>query len=223
MAAPAPTTGRSPAIATTRSEQIALSLDSAVSADQLEQGDGELDMQSQIPFPRRTVMFGQLSTYGDDDKATATVPVIGYRQNDKLFALRVDDSRLRNASWSYICTGPQPTELWGVLDASLDEKQPDLVLVHSTDSGRTFALTSVFKPLPSCEFDSFCMDRTGHGRVSVYVDRTKTRLRHAGYYNYRTTDGGQTWSAPEFEPDAMTPADDVPGDQSKSTDKPSRV
>jgi hypothetical protein len=138
-------------------------------------------------------------------------------------ALRIDDGRLKNAGWSYISAGPATNEFWGVLDASLEDLQPDLLLVHSTDAGKTLQLISLPKPRKACVFDSFCMDRAGHGRVSVYVDRTKTRLNHAGYYHYRTDDDGQTWTATQFEPDAMTPAEDAPDDAPEPAGKPSRV
>ena len=105
----------------------------------------------------------------------------------------------------------------------MDDKQPELVLVHSTDAGKTVQLSSLPKPRAACAFDTFCMDRNGRGRVSVYVDRTKTRLNHAGYYHYRTDDDGQTWTAAQFEPDAMTPPDDVPDEAPEPAPKPSRV
>ena len=34
-----------------------------------------------------------------------------------------------------------------------------------------------------------------------------------GLYHYRTTDGGRTWTAPQFEPNGTRPADDVPEDE----------
>ena len=207
----------------TRPSQRTISLSSAVRAEELEQGDWELDMQSQIPFENQTLLFGQLSTYDDDNNAQQTMPVIGYKQGTQIMAMRIDDPRLKNAAWSYISAGPTKNEFWGVLDASLDETQSYLVLVHSTDAGKTMHLSSLPKPHATCVFDSFCMDRTGHGRVSVYVDRTKTRPTHAGYYHYRTSDDGETWTATQFEPDAMTPASDAPDETPEPGAKPSRV
>ena len=207
----------------TRPTQRIISLSSAVQSEQLEHDDWELDMQSQIRFSAGTILFGQISIYDDEDKAQQTTPIVGFKQGDQTMALRIDDPRLKNAGWSYISAGPSREEFWGVLDASLDDQQGDLVLVHSTDSGKTMSLVSLPKPRPTCQFDSFCMDKNGHGRVSVYVDRTKTRLSHAGYYHYRTEDDGKTWTAAQFEPDAMVPADDAPDDTPQPAGKPSRV
>jgi hypothetical protein len=200
-----------------------LRLADAGAADDLEQGDWEIDMQSQIPFKDRPLLVGQLATYGNDDKATATLPVIGFKKDGKLMALKIDDPRLVNAGWSYIAAGPTNQEFWGVLDASLDDNQPNILIAHSTDSGETLKIASLPKPLPVAEFDSFCMDRSGHGRLSLYVYRDKAKLRQAGYYHYRTTDGGKSWSGPEHELDGMLPADDAPDDSSEPPQRPTKA
>lgn len=202
---------------------ITLRLADAVAADDLEQGDWEVDMQSQIPFKDRPILFGQLATYGSDDKATASIPVLGFKQDGKLMALKIDDPRLVNAGWSYIAAGPTGQEFWGVLDASLDDQQPTILIAHSTDSGTTLKIASLPKPLPVAEFDSFCMDRTGHGRLSLYVYRDKAKLRQAGYYHYRTADGGKSWSGPEHELDGMLPAEDAPDDVSEPPQRPTKA
>ena len=72
-------------------------------------------------------------------------------------------------------------------------------------------------------FDSFCMDRQGHGRLSLYVYRDQAKLRQAGYYHYRTIDGGKTWTGPEHEPDGMLPADDAPDDVSEPAPRPAKA
>jgi hypothetical protein len=214
-----PATGPS----TQPSGTITLRLADAVGGNDLEQGDWQLDMQSQIPFKDRPLYFGQLATYGGDDKATATVPVIGFKQDDKLMALKIDDPRLVNAGWSYIAAGPTTPEFWGVLDASLEDHQPAVLIAHSTDSGTTVQISSLPKPLPAAVFDSFCMDRHGHGRLSLYVYRDQAKLRQAGYYHYRTTDGGKSWSGPEHEPDGMLPADDAPDDVTQPPQRPAKA
>jgi len=214
-----PTTGPT----TQPSGSVTYQLTDAVPGNDLEQGDWELDMQSQIPFKDRPLYFGQLAIYDTDDKATATIPVIGFKQNDKLMALKIDDPRLVNAGWSYIAAGPTTPEFWGVLDASTDDHQPTVLIAHSTDSGTTLQIASLPKPLPAAVFDSFCMDRKGNGRLSLYVYRDQAKLRQAGYYHYRTADGGKTWSGPEHELDGMLPADDAPDDVSQPPQRPARA
>jgi hypothetical protein len=213
----------STAPSTQPSGMVSLRLADAVVANDLEQGDWEVDMQSQIPFKDRPLFFGLLATYGADDKATATIPLVGFKTNDKLMALKIDDPRLVNADWSYIAAGPTSKEFWGVLDASLDDQQPTIVIAHSTDAGATLQIASLPKPLPVAAFDSFCMDRQGHGRLSLYVYRDQAKLRQAGYYHYRTTDGGKNWTGPEHELDGMLPADDAPDDVAEPPQRPSKA
>jgi len=64
-------------------------------------------------------------------------------------ALKIDDPRLVNAGWSYIAAGPTTPEFWGVLDASVDDRQPSVLIAHSTDSGTTVQITSIAKPVPA--------------------------------------------------------------------------
>jgi hypothetical protein len=219
----APATQSQPGPATQLDDAITLNLDDAVAADDLQTGDWEIDLPSQIPFKDRPLYFGQLAIFNSDDKATASVPVIGFKKDQKLMALRIDDPRLVNANWSYIAAGPTNSEFWGVLDAATDDRQPQIVIAHSADSGQTLQLTSLPKPLPVAVFDSFCMDRQGHGRLSLYVYRDQAKLRRAGYYHYRTSDGGKTWSGPEHEVDGMLPADDAPADVVPDPKAPSRA
>jgi hypothetical protein len=207
----------------TQPAAVTFRLSDAVLADDLEQGDWEVDMQSQIPFKDRPIYFGQLATLGNDGKATATVPVMGFKKDNRLMAMKIDDPRLVNAEWSYIAAGPTAREFWGVLDASLDDHQPDIVIAHSTDAGTTLQIVSLPKPLPVAAFDSFCMDRQGHGRISLYVYRDQAKLRRAGYYHYRTTDGGKSWTGPEHEPDGMLPADDMPDDVNEPPQRPTKA
>jgi hypothetical protein len=205
------------------SGKVTLHLDDAVVASDLEKGDWEVDMQSQIPFKDRPLFFGELATSDNNDKVTASIPLIGFKKNDKMMSLKIEDQRLVNASWSYIAAGPTTQEFWGVLDASLDDHQFEIVMVHSTDSGSTLQISSLPKPLPVAVFDSFCMDREGHGRLSLYVYRDQAKLKRAGYYHYRTSDGGKTWTCPEHEADGMLPADDAPEDIGDPAQKPAKA
>jgi len=220
---PASAAGPSTTASTQPSGSVSLRLADAVAADDLEKDDWELDMQSQIPFKDRPLFFGQLAIYGADDKATAMIPVVGFKTGDKLMAMKIDDPRLVNAGWSYIAAGPTTPEFWGVLDAALDDHQPEIVIAHSTDSGNTLQIASLPKPLPMAVFDSFCMDRQGHGRLSLYVYRDQAELRQAGYYHYRTIDGGKTWTGAEHEPDGMLPADDAPDDVTEPAPRPAKA
>jgi hypothetical protein len=190
----------------------------AVDLDDVARDDEQPDMTYQIASKRSPhIYFGQLDVFDDDDKVTATTPIIAWNRNDHWTAIKISDSRLKNAAWKYVVAGPTRGEIWGVLDQDLDDKENDVLLVHSIDAGQTFNLIAIRKPKPAADFDSFCMDRTGHGRVTVYLEMGDGKHdERPGYYHYRTTDGGKTWSAPEYEPDGTAPADDVPDDQQPS-------
>ena len=74
-------------------------------------------------------------------------------------------------------------------------------------------MESVHKPFGAGDYDSFCMDKSGHGRLTVYISPDRKHPRRAGYYHLRTTDGAKTWSGPEHENDSLNPADDIPEDE----------
>jgi len=51
----------------------------------------------------------------------------------------------------------------------------------------------------------------------------RRKLRQAGYYHYRTSDGGKTWRGPEHELDGMLPADDAPDDVAQPAQRPAKA
>ena len=195
-------------------------LSDAIDLDKLA-GDAEPDLSHQVHLSRGgRVYFGTLSTYDNDDNAVTSIPIIARKNGEQWSAIRIDDPRLKNASWAYVGAGPNRGEVWGVLDASLDDDQPDLVFAHSTDGGATFALSSLQKPNASADFDSFCIGPDHKGRVTVYLSGDAgpgEKTFRPGFYHFRTNDGGKTWSSPQYEPDAMLPARDVPDEDQPST------
>src|SRR5256885_1360883 len=193
----------------------------AVELDELTK-ECEPNLSHQLRLSRGgRIYFGTLNTYDNDDQATSSVPIIAKREGDNWRAIAIRDARLKNAAWSYVGGGPNRGEIWGVLDASLDDDQPDLLLAHSTDGGATFVLSALGKPDAAAEYDSFCIGPGGSGRVTLYryPDPEEKNASKPGFYHYRTNDGGKTWSKPEFEPDVMWPARDVPDDDQPPTNK----
>src|SRR5205814_6955008 len=148
------------------------------------------------------IYFGQLETYDQDDHVDSSVPIIARRNSgdgngaasESWKAIRIDDSRLHDAAWMYVGAGPKRGEIWGVLDASLDAKQPELLVAHSTDGGATFALINLHKPSDSADFDSFCLGPDGIGRITLYISGDEDASARPGYYHFRTSDFGKTWS-----------------------------
>jgi hypothetical protein len=197
-----------------------LRLSDAIDLDKLTK-DTEVNLTHQLNLSHGgRIYFGELDSYDDDDNQTASIPILAKKVHGQWKALPINDSRLKNANWAYVAAGPNRGEVWGVLDASLDDNQPDLLLAHSTDGGATFELSPLHKPDEVASFESFCIGPDNKGRITVYVSsEDDAKTAKPGYYNFRTTDGGKTWSpATDYEPDAMTPAKDVPDEDQPDSD-----
>ncbi|HEX3358953.1 MAG TPA: hypothetical protein VHS31_18385 [Tepidisphaeraceae bacterium] len=195
-----------------------IKLADAIDLDKLA-GDAEPDMSHQLRLTRGgRIYFGTLSTFDNDDQPTSSVPIIARKHGEDWQAIAIRDNRLKNASWAYVGGGPNRGEVWGVLDAGLDDDQPDLLIAHSTDGGDTFSLRALHKPDPAADFDSFCIGPDHNGRITIYLDaENASNSSKPGYYHFRTTDGGQSWSVPDYEADTMHPARDVPDEDQPST------
>jgi len=185
----------------------------AVPIDKLRTEHTDVDLRTRITYSKDDVLyFGQAESYDNNGDVSATAPLVVSRIKGHWRALSLSDDRLPDAEFLFIAAGPKKDELWGVLDDQIGDPSSVLLLAHSTDSGQTWQLTTLNKPNAAGVFDSFAMDKSGHGRVSVYLTKRESHNR-PGYYHFRTTDAGRTWSAPEREPDSMTPADDIPDDE----------
>jgi hypothetical protein len=190
-----------------------LNLKDAVPLARFRNADREIDLRNRISYENGAdLYFGQSDMIDGDGQTSATVPLIVASQRGGWTALSLDDVRLKNAEWQFIASGPAAGEIWGVLDDILKHKAAVLLLAHSTDAGQTWNVTSISKPFGQGEFDSFAMDKSGHGRLSVYLAPDDKHPRHAGFYHLRTTDGAKTWLPPEHEPDALDPAEEIPAD-----------
>jgi hypothetical protein len=170
------------------------------------------------------IYFGALETYDDEDQVVSSAPIIARQSRGNWRGVRIDDPRLKNASWIFVGAGPNQGEIWGVLDQGVEDKddlQEDLLIAHSIDGGQTFALTSLHKPDASATFDSLCIGPDGHGRVTAYLPGEEDSIQRPGYYHYRTTDFGRSWAKPRYEPDAVTSAQSVGDDEQPQV--PNRV
>jgi len=192
-----------------------LSLQSAIPLDRFRDEDHEVDLRNVLNFGKTgDVYFGQADTYeGEHDTATATQPLVVAALKGAWMAIDLRDPRLPNAEWQFVASGPAEGEVWGVLDDTLTHKGKVIFLAHSTDGCLTWTISVVQKPFDTGEYDSFAMDKTGHGRLTIYLTPTTCHPNRAGFYHFRTTDSGKTWSTPEHETDNLDPADDVPTDE----------
>jgi hypothetical protein len=175
-----------------------------------------LNLQNLVTISGQSVYFGQLETYDNDGEVDGSIPVLARRSGQDVLGIKVQSDTKANESWAYVGAGPTKNEIWGIIDANLDDATADLLLVHSGDGGKSFAVQRLHKPHPAAQFDSFSMSREGVGRVSVYLARADAGARGAGYYHYRTKDGGRTWSSAQYEHDSMLPAQDVPDEDEPS-------
>jgi hypothetical protein len=190
-----------------------LTVSQGVGIDAFRRGDTDVDLPQVIRFPGASdVYFGSADTTDADQNITATTPLIVKSLKRGWRALSVADPRLPDAEWVFVASGPASQEMWGVLDNQIGDPGTVLLLAHSTDAGKSWSLNAIDKPFHSGEYDSFAMDKTGRGRLTIYVTR-KTAHGHAGFYHLRTSDGGMTWSSPQYEADALLPADDVTEDE----------
>ncbi len=177
------------------------------------EGEREVDLRNRISYEGgNDLYFGQADTY-DGDEVKSTLPLVVASVKGSWLALSLEDPRLKDAEWQLVASGPADGEIWGVLDDSLNHKAKVLLLAHSTDYGKRWSVVSVEKPFGSGDFDSFCMDKSGRGRLSIYISQDAKHPHRAGFYHLRTTDAAKTWSAPEHEADGLDPAEDIPEDE----------
>jgi hypothetical protein len=209
--------------ATTRpAEPKTLKLADAVPLEHFHADNTEIDLRQRIAFEgKRELFFGQSDVYDEDDEVVATVPLIIASTKGVRTAVSIADARLNNAEWQFVASGPKSGEAWGVLDDTVTGRGKVVLLAHSTDAGQTWSVSAIDKPFGAGEYDSFSMSADGRGRLTVFVPATKDDAKRAGFYHFRTTDGGRTWSRPEHEPDALDPAEPVDPDGGDGTDESS--
>lgn len=208
-AAPSTTQSSSPAPRTVSFDAAAVPIDRLRGGE-----DHDVDLRNVINFDKRgDVYFGQAERYDEQGDVVATTPIVVAAAKGAWLALSLADPRLRDAEWQFVASGPAEGEIFGVLDDSLHHKGKVILLAHSSDSGVTWTISQVRKPFDSGDYDSFAMDKTGHGRLTVYLAPTTKHPNRAGFYHFHTADAGKSWARPEHEADALDPADDVPGDE----------
>ncbi len=156
---------------------------------------------------RPTIYFGEVRTRQDD---TTVAAFIAQEKNGTMKGVILNDRRLLGCQWEWVGGGPGADEIWGVLDCESDPAPDDLALVHSTDGGANWELFRLPKPVYYATFADFAMAGDGHGRISMYVEGNYQGSVKAGYYHYRTVDGGKTWAPPQWEKDEMTAGEEVP-------------
>jgi hypothetical protein len=157
-----------------------------------------------------SICFGEVYRREDD---TTVASFIAQQQNGKWQAIILNDPALLGCGWEWVGGGPGASEIWGVLDSLSDPTPDNLALVHSSDGGANWELVRLRKPVYYATFTAFAMAGDGHGRISLHVEGDYKGSAKAGYYHYRTTDGGKTWSAPQWERDEMTAGEEVPESQ----------
>lgn len=170
-----------------------------------------VDLVYKLRPPRvdRAFYFGELE---NNDKQT--LPIIVIKDSGHIQALRLE-KEWASDRWQQVVAGPRVGEVWGVLDQVKDERGEDFALVHTTDNGKTWQIGVIHKPCEAASFADMVMAKNGRGRFTLNLDadcEENPKLK-AGLYHYRTTDGGKTWSTPEFEPDATHPAEEVPEEE----------
>ncbi len=147
------------------------------------------------------VLFADAS----NDKNDTSAPVILKKIDDKWRILELSDAG--DQEWMYAGACGARHELWAILDSAAESAAPQLTLMRSMDEGLTWQyFVAVKKPTDDAEFIAFTMAANGAGKLTMHLSDDADTILH-GYYDYRTTDGGKTWTGPAFEADDMTDAD----------------
>jgi hypothetical protein len=204
-----------PATTTTTAGGIRLS-DAEPMDDLLQSDDVQVSLTDKLdpPDAAKTVYFGEADEFDSDDPNTpvGALPLIAIHEGTWR-AVPLVGTALEDAGWKYVGAGPARNEIWGVLDTSTGDSQPQFVIAHSTDGASTFSLKVMDKPCRLATVSDFAMSRNGHGRVTLSLDTDCGKYK-PGLYHYDTSDDGKTWSKnPRYEPDAMIQADTVPDDE----------
>jgi hypothetical protein len=147
------------------------------------------------------VLFATVTNEKDETGS----PVVLKKIDDQWKILELTEAG--DQEWVYAgACGPRK-ELWGILDSATETPVQQLTLMHSTDDGATWQFfAAVKKPADDAEFEAFSMAASGAGKLSMHLADDADKVLH-GYYQYRTIDGGKTWTGPTFEADDVTDAD----------------
>jgi hypothetical protein len=141
--------------------------------------------------------FGELvatDAHGTADPQRPTVPLIGRVKGVADAALSIPDPDGRGNAWVHVAVGSNDGEIWGVLDAVQGEPNPALLLVRSTDAGRTWSMRSLRKPVQQATFAAMAMGADGHGTLVLHLAQEQAG-HQPGFYPFTTSDAGQTWVA----------------------------
>jgi hypothetical protein len=178
----------------------------------LRSGTDAVNLSYKLRPPRveRPTYFGEIENIDGQ-----TMPIVVIRgPGGQLTALRLE-TEWSYDQWQQVLAGPAAGEIWGVLDQPEDSRADELLLAHSRDSGKTWQLGLIRRPCAQAAFYDMLMSPDGHGRVtlSLETDCEDDPTLKPGLFHYRTSDGGRTWTAPQFEPSGTRPADDVPDEE----------
>ena len=168
-----------------------------------------------LAFKLKTPLADHLFYFGEmENNDQQMMPFVAIKENGRMQALRLE-KEWGSDRWTMVCAGPNAGEVWGVLDQPKDDPGDTFSLVHSADGGKSWQVGSIHKPCDAAGFVDLVMAKNGKGRFTLMLDAdcpSNAKLK-AGLYHYRTTDGGKTWAAPEYEPDATRPAEEVPEEE----------
>jgi hypothetical protein len=158
----------------------------------------------------RVLYFGEIKN-GDDQ----LMPIVAQRAGKQFVAVKMQKT-LGYDQWQQVVSGPRNDEIWGFFDQSEENQTHEMTLIHSLDGGQTLRLAVMRKPCKEATFYDFVMAKNGSGRLTLGLAKDCNSGIKAGLYHYKTTNGGLTWSRPEYEPDATQPSEDVPDDEQPS-------
>ena len=158
----------------------------------------------------RVLYFGEIKN--NDDQF---MPIMALRMGKHFVAMKMQKEWSYN-QWEQVVAGPKDDEIWGFFNQAEDNQKHEMTLLHSLDGGKTFTLGVMRKPCKEATFYDLVMAKNGSGLLTLALAKDCNDRLKAGLYHYRTTNGGFTWSRPEYEPNGIQPSDDVPDDEQPS-------
>lgn len=177
---------------------LTYSLSNAQSADSFFQ-DGN------VPFVVKFISTGtgniEKLIFGDIRlDVTQSRPAILANTADQWLALPFSGELFGQYGWQYVASNHDRTEMFAILDCQIEDPAWRLLILTSSDGGRTWALRSTLRKVCYfAGFHDFVMDRQGKGRLTILLDDDYTHDIKAGLYHYHTTDGCCTWTGPQYE------------------------
>jgi hypothetical protein len=158
--------------------------------------------------PQHPAMIFCTLNYHDDENGSMSLvrPVIFRHEPDGWKAIDFNVERFAPGyTWIHVAASREKPNIWAIAHWSSEGPGPEVEIIFSGDGGKTWRhIATVPKPNWLSELTCFRMGPDGHG--TLVFRRNEDEGGDIGFYRYQTSDGGKTWSKPEYEQDVLEKA-----------------